>query len=304
MRGAKVGSGDIDGATLLRGSDEVLTGPGPSPSFGPHVRGFIKGRQSFTAMGKVSFYAYGTLRWGVNVVGGKIDGDAPAEIVTGPGPGTVFGPHLRGFNFDGVALSAISKVNAFAYSTLKYGLEVGTGDVDDDGMEEILTGPGPGAMFGAQARGWNFDGQALTSMGKINFLPFGSGASYGCTVTGGDVDEDGIDEILAGRGAGPAETAEFRGFNFDGQSIAALPGFAGMMMTGGLYGCRVAAGDIGGTLTDSREEVLVGHGPDATATSHVEAFLYDGTALTAGLSFESFAGFAYGVNVGCGVFGF
>ncbi len=45
--------------------------------------------------------------------------------MAGPGPGAVFGPHVRAFNYDGQALAAIAKVSFFAYATLKYGANVG-----------------------------------------------------------------------------------------------------------------------------------------------------------------------------------
>ena len=62
----------------------------------------------------MSFLAYGTHRWGVNVACGDLDGDGIDEIVTGPGPGAVFGPHVRGWNYDGTALTAIPGVSFLA----------------------------------------------------------------------------------------------------------------------------------------------------------------------------------------------
>lgn len=63
----------------------------------------------------------------------------------------------------GEALSAIGKVSYFACATLLYGANVEGGDVDDDGFDEVLTGPGPGPVFAPQVRGWNVDGGAATS---------------------------------------------------------------------------------------------------------------------------------------------
>ena len=48
----------------------------------------------------VSFLAYATPRWGVNVAAADLDGDGVDEILTGAGPGAVFGPHVRGWKVE------------------------------------------------------------------------------------------------------------------------------------------------------------------------------------------------------------
>src|SRR3990170_1971886 len=80
-------------------------------------------------------------------------GSAPAA-----GPGAVFGPHVRGWNVDGGAAAAIPAVSFMAYGTNRWGVVVACGDLDGDGIDEILTAPGPSAQFGADVLGWNFDG--------------------------------------------------------------------------------------------------------------------------------------------------
>ncbi|MFN7976198.1 MAG: putative Ig domain-containing protein [Acidobacteriota bacterium] len=128
--GTNVASGDVNGATYA----EILTGPGPGPTYGPQVRGWDR---AGTSMGKINFYAYGTLRYGVNVGASDIDGDNYAEIITGAGPGNVFGPHVRGFNFDNLSVSALAKVSFFAYGTLKFGVNVEDGNVDGDAYGKL-----------------------------------------------------------------------------------------------------------------------------------------------------------------------
>ncbi|MFN7976420.1 MAG: PKD domain-containing protein, partial [Acidobacteriota bacterium] len=58
--GTLVGEGDVDGDA----TSNPLTGPGPGPVYGPQVRAW---QPSGTPIAKVNFYAYGTLRYGVNV---------------------------------------------------------------------------------------------------------------------------------------------------------------------------------------------------------------------------------------------
>jgi hypothetical protein len=167
--------GDIDGD----GMDEIVTGAGPGAVFGPHVRGWNVDGGTAVSIPGISYFAYGTLKWGVNVTCADIDGDGMDEIVTGAGPGTVFGPHVRGWNYDGAALAAIPGVSFLAYGTNQYGVRVTGGDVDGDGFEEIITTPGPGVVFASHVRGWNYDGGTLASIPSISFLAWDGSVLYG-----------------------------------------------------------------------------------------------------------------------------
>ena len=288
--GVNVGTGAIDPTV----GDEILTGPGPGAVFGPQARGFSA---AGVAMGKVNFYAYGTLRFGLNVTGVAVDGDAFDEIVTGPGPGAVFGPHVRAFDVDGGGVSVIAKINYFAYGTLKYGLNVAGGDVDGDGYGEIVTAPGPGAIFGPQVRGWNFDGGAIASIAKINFNAFAT-TQFGANVAGGDVDTDGYGEMACapGPGAGVGFQGRFVGFDYDGTAVGALPGFDVTAFTTG-YGGRVGLGSV---PRDGRDDLVGGAGRDPAADATVRAFRYGGAALTPYAPFIAFPTVTYGVNATAG----
>ncbi|MFN7975876.1 MAG: Ig domain-containing protein [Acidobacteriota bacterium] len=265
--GTNVASGDVNGGT----SSEIITGPGPGDVFGPHVRGWDR---NGVAMGKISFYAYGTLKYGANVGAGSTDLDAFCEIVAGAGPGAVFGPHVRGFDFDATSISSVAGINFFAYSTLKYGVEVGAASIDADGPAEILTGPGPSPLFAPQVRGWNVDGGAATAIGKVNFNAFPA-PQYGVNVAGGDVDKDLFAEIVTAPGPGPSLPAHVLGFDYDGTAVAVLPGFdVTPFTTSG--GARTGAGDLDANGSD---ELLASEGPPG-ATTEVRTFVYSGGALT------------------------
>ena len=112
----------------------------------------------------------------------------------------MFGAHVRGWNHDGSGRTVpIPGVNFFAYGTPRFGVEVGCGDIDGDGIDEILTAPGPGSEFSSHVRGWNYDGGTLTPMSNVSFFAYGSAAygyGDGAKVSAGDVDLDGVDEIL------------------------------------------------------------------------------------------------------------
>ena len=291
--GVNVAAGDI----VAGGDQEILAGPGPGGVHGPQARAFDRSGAPFA---KVNFYAYSTLKFGVDVGGGDIDGDTHAEILTGAGPGAVFGPHVRGFNFDGVALSVIAKVNYFAYGTLKYGVNVAPANLDADPLLEIATGPGPGAVFVPQVRGFNYDATALTSMGAVNFVAF-STLRYGAQVCGGDLDGDGEGELVAAPGAGPSTSypGRFRGFDVTG-GVQQLPGFDVVISTTS-YGGRPGAGDVAAGAAD---ELLAGAGPDPVATSQLGGYLYSGAGLSPVGGFEAFPGEVYGVEPAAGDYGY
>jgi hypothetical protein len=119
------------------------------------VRGWNSNGDSLS---NVNFLAYGTHKYGVNVSTADIDGDGIDEILTGAGPGAVFGPHVRGWNVDGGAVTPFGDISYFAYGTLRWGVNVAGGDIDGDGLDEIITGAGPGTVFGPHVRGWDYDG--------------------------------------------------------------------------------------------------------------------------------------------------
>jgi len=180
--GVNVACGDIDGD----GYDEIVSGAGPGAVYGPHVRGWNVDGGAATAIPGVSFLAYGTNKFGVNATCGDFDGDGIDEIVTGAGPGVVFGAHVRGWNYDGGTLTAVGGISFFAYPGSLYGVQVATLDLDDDGYDELLTVPGPDPDWPAQVKAWNVDGGTATAIDTIDFDAYADGAFlHGGTVAGG-----------------------------------------------------------------------------------------------------------------------
>ncbi len=242
--GAKCAAGDIDGDNV----DEILTSPGPGAVFGPHIRAWdFDGSTLFEPNPAINFFAYGTLKYGANVACGDIDGDGIDEIITGAGPGDVFGPHVRAFNYDGSQLESIPGVSFMAYNTMKFGVNVACGDIDGDGIDEIITGPGPGELFGSHVRAFNYDGDVLTPISGVNFNAYETSEEYrfGVVVACGDVDGDGIDEIVTGPGPDVDFTARVLGWNYDGEVLEPIAGLDILAYgENNRYGARVALGPI------------------------------------------------------------
>jgi len=294
--GVNVSCGDPDGD----GVDEIITGAGPGAVFGPHVRAFEAwGAQ----MPGLSFLAYGTNKYGVNACAGDIDGDGFDEIVTGAGPGAVFGPHVRAFNYDGSpGVDPVPGVSYFAYGTPKWGVNVCCGDIDGDGFDEIVTGAGPGAVYGPHVRGWNVDDGPAAAMPAVSYLAY-STIKFGVNICCGDVDGDGMDEIITGAGPGAVFAAHVRGWNFDNGSITPLPNFSFFAWpeAQSRFGARVFSGvDLDGNGSD---ELVVGAGPDPTVETAVKLYDYNGSSVTEVLSIQAFpAGWTHGATVAAGRF--
>lgn len=290
--GVNVASGNIRGPHPQTGGvgEAALTGPGPSPVFGPHVRAFDIVNNA--AIAKINFFGYGTLKFGVRPGAGDLDGDGFDEILTGPGPGAVFGPHVRGWNFDNASLSAVAKVSFYAYNTLKWGVNVAGGNLDNETTyDEMATAPGPGAVFGPHVRGWNYDGTVVTAMAGLNTMAFPNG-QYGANVACGDVDDSstfpGREEVVVGRGPDPA----------NGLSEATAVGLGNVRVTpiftayAGYYGTAVGAGN---TDNQGAAEIIASPDRDPSASAQVKIFKGDGSVTPQ--QFTTF-GTSYGARTG------
>ena len=286
------GNPDLGLGDTAATAGNLVTGAGPATNNPTEVR--VWNSADVAAGPTAAFSAYGVDSYGTNVAVGDIDGDGVDEIVTGPGPGAVFGPHVRGFELDGTPIPAVS---FFAYGTLKYGVNVACGDIDGDGIDEIITGAGPGAVFGPHVRGWNYDGDTVTPMAGVSFFAYGT-PKWGVNIACADIDADGSDEIITGAGPGPVYGAHIRSWDVDGASAPAS-GVSFLAFSSQLWGVNVACGDIDG---DGRAEIIAGAGPGEVMGTHIRAFDVEGTSATAiaAVSFFAYEGAGYGVRVGCG----
>ena len=140
-----------------------------------------------------TFLAYAeNFKGGVNVAVGDVNGDGQKEIITAPGNGG--GPHIRIFDQEGNIISQF-----FAYSTkFSGGVNLAVGDVDADGVEDIITAP----MGQYQPEIKIFD---LLGEEKNNFLAYDVKFNGGVSVTTSDVNLDGTSEIVTApsKGGGP-----------------------------------------------------------------------------------------------------
>ena len=110
-----------------------------------------------------------------------------------------------------------------------------------------------------------YDAKTGAMLGIIN--PFGRAYTGGVSVATGDINGDGVEDIVVGSGRGMASTVKV----FDGKSLKEMASFNGLAstFTGGL---SVAVGDVNG---DGRADIVVGAGVGSMSQVKV----YSGAAL-------------------------
>ena len=179
------------------GFAEIITGAGFGG--GPHVKVFDGKTHNEVA----SFFAYDlNFRGGVSVATFDFDRDGILDIVTGAGPGG--GPHVKVFN--GANMQLMKEFMAYAIE-FTGGVYVAAGDFMSDGRYEIITGAGAGG--GPHVKVWDYETLNLVaermvydnftySSGLVIDILFGGGARVGLA----DGNNDGIDDIITGAGAG------------------------------------------------------------------------------------------------------
>ena len=104
-----------------------LDGPGPLVYAGARVRGFNYDGGSIAG---IFDFTVGSTMYGANVDAEDIEDDTFAEIVVGTGYAPTNGAaSVRGYNYDGAAIAAISTLNFTAYSGTQYGVNVAVDEV-------------------------------------------------------------------------------------------------------------------------------------------------------------------------------
>lgn len=172
----------------------------------------------------------------LNLAIGNVNRDGQKELIIsrdGGGPSDV-----RVFNLKGAQLA-----QWFAYNpAFLGGARIAIGDVDGDGLREIVTAAGPGG--GPHVKIWKTDGKNWGG----SFFAFDQGEVGGVSVAVGDVDGDGKAEIITGSGQGSIPRVrifDFRGtlkqeFRLGNQAVAS--------------GVSVTTSDVN---SDGKMEILV-----------------------------------------------
>jgi hypothetical protein len=263
---------------------DIITGAGPGAP-GGHVRVFdgLTGAQVPGLIG--SFFSFPGYTGGINVASGDVNGDGFDDVIVGADAGAP-GGHVQVFSgLDGSQLASF-----FAFSGFTGGVSVAAADFNLDGRAEIIVGAGAGAtgghvkVFDSTGMPFAFSGAAAGLSSFFAYPGFGGSVS----VAGGDVNGDGIPDIVTGAGAsGPGgHVKAFSGR--DGSTIDSFLAYNSSF----LGGVQVATADAN---LDGRFEIRAAPGPGMVGD--VRAF--DGlTQMQINVTFPSFGGFVGGTFLG------
>src|SRR3989339_492377 len=150
------------------------------------------------------------------------------------------------------------KSSFFAYDeNFTGGVNMVSGDVDGDSINEIITGAGVGSV--SYVKIFNDKGEL-----EGQFFAYNKDFEGGVNIASGDVDGDGIDEIITGPGeGGGAHVRIFRkNGHLDGEFFAYDKNFRG--------GVNVAVGSINGKTRNHKSEIITA--PGKGGGPHVKIF--------------------------------
>ena len=218
----------------------------------------------------------------ISVKTGDVNGDGTIDLIVAAGPGG--GPRVVVLDGKSGYQTPLTDFMAFD-AGFRGGVTIALGDVNGNGVMDIVVGAGPGG--GPHVKAFSFANNTVVTV--TEFMAYDIGFSGGVNVAVGDVNGDGKTDIITGAGAGGGPHVKA----FDGTSQATLLSFFayGLNET---FGVNIAAGDVTGDgIVDIITAPGVGGGPlvrvyrGSDAVLQTEFFAYE-------------AEFLGGINVGVG----
>ncbi len=144
------------------------------------------------------------------------------------------------------------------------GLRAALGDLDNDGGDEIVVAAGPGRP--GEIRVFTLEGVERPGFRSV---PFGPAYRDGLEVAVGDVNGDGLDDVVAAKSRGAGDVVVMRSNGGAMRPLTTFTAFASTFQGGAV----VTVADVGTfvgaanrTRTDGRAEVIVGSGTGMAPT--------------------------------------
>jgi hypothetical protein len=187
--GVRVAVADVNGD----GVPDIIAAPGPG---GPSVVRVFDGK-SGSLLSEFPVFE-GSFTGGFFVAAGDFKGDGKAAIVIAPDQGG--GGRVQ--ILDPSTGAQVASFNGIADDSFRGGVRVAVGDVNGDGVPDLIVAAG----FGGGPRVAVFDGTTLFNGNPQrlfnDFFVFEQTLRNGVYIAAGDVDGDGFADIIAGGGPG------------------------------------------------------------------------------------------------------
>jgi len=296
------GAGDVDGD----GFDDLLAGApkerpnGVSSAGSSFLFSGATGAQILRLDGTV---AGGYFGWSVGGAG-DVDGDGVPDLIVGAPRDDLGNPASpdtgRAFVFSGATGARLFSFTGPAASSVFGESVAGAGDLDGDGVPDLVVGAPGAAPNGRTGAGSVFVFSGATGAQIRRFDGRAAGDSMGCSVaSAGDVDGDGVPDLVVGAGSADPSGLVDGGsaFVFSGATGSQLWRFDGPAEDAGLGAAVAGAGDLDG---DQVPDLLVGApGADGNGLHRAgTAFVFSGST---GREIGRFGGFNPGAAMGASV---
>lgn len=246
------------------GIPDLIAGTGPGTTARVRVLDGRDTRELF------AITPFGDFTGGVYVAAGDLNGDGVADLVISPDEGG--GPRVLALSGKD-SFAKLADFFGIADPNFRGGCRVAVGDINGDGFGDLIVAAGVGG--GPRVSG--YDGKSLASGAFVpvfnDFFAFEETLRNGAFIATGDVDADGLADLIAGGGPGGAPRVlvlSGRGL-LGGQQQKLGDFFAGDTNSRG--GVRVTARDLN---ADGRFDVITGSGDDAGTRLNA----YDSASMT------------------------
>lgn len=298
--GVRVAAADVN----CDGFPDIITAPGIGHlpiihiySGSPDENGDYK----FDLVGSFNVFTP-AMQCGINLAIGDINGKGGHEIVVAADAGYL--PEVEVYQLrNDVSLTATLESTFLAYeSAFRGGLSVAVGDLNNDGLGELVTACGAGGFPTVNVYSFNSASSDFSLVNTFNAFP--TAFQRGMDVAVGDYNGDGIRDIIVGAGAGWTPTVSiYSGTNaFNSSSMELISSFLAYDSS---YrgGVKVTARTIEGDAPDFPAQVAIFTGFGAGNPSRVvREFTYTGANSDPNVVSVYYADLYYlfGLNFGSG----